>query len=92
MPDRLIGIGDIHGCAKALASLVEAIQPTDLDTLIFLGDYIDPGPNSRGVLGQVRIRSTPLLNAAPPAPELGGRRIALRQPVGNRVRGQLARL
>jgi hypothetical protein len=28
MTDRIIAIGDVHGCAKALATLLEAIQPT----------------------------------------------------------------
>jgi serine/threonine protein phosphatase 1 len=39
MTDRIIAIGDVHGCAKALATLIEAIQPTGSDTLAFLGDY-----------------------------------------------------
>ncbi|HZU37994.1 MAG TPA: metallophosphoesterase [Gemmataceae bacterium] len=47
---RIIAIGDIHGCSAALAALVAAIEPTMLDTLVFLGDYIDRGPDSRGVL------------------------------------------
>jgi serine/threonine protein phosphatase 1 len=53
MTDRIIAIGDIHGCSKALATLLEAIQPTELDTLVFLGDYIDRGPDSQGVVEQV---------------------------------------
>jgi serine/threonine protein phosphatase 1 len=53
MTERIIAIGDIHGCAKALATLLEAIQPSQQDTLVFLGDYIDRGPDSRGVLEQV---------------------------------------
>jgi hypothetical protein len=40
MTDHIIAIGDVHGCAKALATLIEAIQPTGSDTLVFLGDYI----------------------------------------------------
>jgi hypothetical protein len=28
MTDRIIAIGDVHGCAKALASLLKAVQPT----------------------------------------------------------------
>jgi serine/threonine protein phosphatase 1 len=51
--DRIIAIGDIHGCAKALAAVVEAIDPGPDDTLVFLGDYIDRGPDSRGVLEQL---------------------------------------
>lgn len=50
---RLIAIGDIHGCSVALRTLIDAIQPTPLDTLVFLGDYIDRGPDSKGVIDQV---------------------------------------
>lgn len=49
----LIAVGDIHGCSTALATLLDAIQPMPLDTLVFLGDFIDRGPNSRGVIEQV---------------------------------------
>jgi serine/threonine protein phosphatase 1 len=51
--ERIIAIGDVHGCSAALAALLRAIDPTALDTLVFLGDYIDRGPDSQGVLGQV---------------------------------------
>jgi serine/threonine protein phosphatase 1 len=44
---------DVHGCSAALAALVWAIALTPLDTLVFLGDYIDRGTDSRGVLEQV---------------------------------------
>jgi serine/threonine protein phosphatase 1 len=50
---RTIAIGDVHGCSAALAALVGAIDPTELDTLVFLGDFIDRGPDSRTVLEQV---------------------------------------
>lgn len=50
MPARTIAIGDIHGCSRALQAIVEAIQPTAEDTLVFLGDFVDRGPDSRGVL------------------------------------------
>ena len=50
---RIIAVGDIHGCSAALAALVRAIELTPLDALVFLGDYIDRGPDSRGVLDQV---------------------------------------
>jgi serine/threonine protein phosphatase 1 len=50
---RTIAIGDIHGCSAALAALIQAIVPTLADTLLFLGDYIDRGADSRGVLEQV---------------------------------------
>jgi len=50
MPARTIAIGDIHGCAQALARLLEVLQPTQSDTIVTLGDYVDRGPDSRGVL------------------------------------------
>ena len=50
---RQFVIGDIHGCAKALRSLVETMAPEPQDQLIFLGDYVDRGPNSRDVIEQL---------------------------------------
>lgn len=47
---RTIAIGDIHGCADALDTLLKAIAPKPSDTLIGLGDYVDRGMNSAGVL------------------------------------------
>ncbi len=47
---RTIVIGDIHGCCKALLSLLDAISPGTDDLLIFLGDYVDRGPDSKGVI------------------------------------------
>ena len=40
---RIIAIGDVHGCSAALAALLRAIDPAPLDTLVFLGDFIDRG-------------------------------------------------
>jgi serine/threonine protein phosphatase 1 len=53
MAGRTIAIGDIHGCSKALGALIEAVRPGPGDTLVTLGDYIDRGPDSRGVMEQV---------------------------------------
>lgn len=50
---RTIAIGDIHGCATALATLLRAIQLEPDDTLVTLGDYVDRGPDSAGVLEQM---------------------------------------
>ncbi len=47
---RTIAIGDIHGCAKALQGMLDAIAPTAKDQLIFLGDYVDRGPDSKWVI------------------------------------------
>ncbi len=66
MPRRTIAIGDIHGCSAALDALLDAMRPRPEDTLITLGDYINRGPNTRGVLDRLidlgrRCRLVPLL-------------------------------
>jgi serine/threonine protein phosphatase 1 len=53
MPNRTIAIGDIHGCSTALAALLRAIAPQPDDTIITLGDYVDRGIDSMGVLDQL---------------------------------------
>ncbi|WP_343347895.1 metallophosphoesterase family protein [Sphingomicrobium sp. XHP0239] len=52
---RVYAIGDVHGCDKELKRLLKRIAK-DLDgyegksTIVFLGDYIDRGPDSAGVV------------------------------------------
>ena len=50
---RTIAIGDIHGCLAALDALLAAINPTPNDTIVTLGDYVDRGPNSKGVIDRL---------------------------------------
>ncbi|TWT83896.1 Serine/threonine-protein phosphatase 1 [Planctomycetes bacterium CA13] len=50
MSGRLIAIGDIHGCRIALEKLIEVISPKKDDILVLLGDYVDRGPDSKGVI------------------------------------------
>ena len=50
---RTIAIGDIHGCLAALNTLIDAIQPQHDDTLVTVGDYVDRGPDSKGVLDRM---------------------------------------
>ena len=50
---RVLAIGDIHGCLTALDTLLGFVQPTPHDQLIFLGDYVDRGPDSKGVLDRL---------------------------------------
>jgi diadenosine tetraphosphatase ApaH/serine/threonine PP2A family protein phosphatase len=47
---RVLAIGDIHGAIGPLQRLLRRLQPCREDTLIFLGDYIDRGEDSRAVL------------------------------------------
>jgi serine/threonine protein phosphatase 1 len=46
----LLAIGDIHGCLRSLETLIQKVNPTPDDQLIFLGDYVNRGPDSRGVI------------------------------------------
>jgi serine/threonine protein phosphatase 1 len=50
---RTFAIGDIHGCATELSSLLKRLELQRQDTVVFLGDYIDRGPNSKGVIEQI---------------------------------------
>jgi serine/threonine protein phosphatase 1 len=50
---RTLAFGDIHGCLMALDTLLGFVQPTADDRLIFLGDYVDRGPDSKGVLDRL---------------------------------------
>ena len=50
---RTLAIGDIHGCTTHLDALLAAVAPTPVDRLVFLGDYVDRGPDSRGVLDRL---------------------------------------
>lgn len=49
----LIAIGDIHGCPKSLDALLDRINPSSDDHLLFVGDYIDRGPDSKGVIDRL---------------------------------------
>lgn len=46
----LLAIGDIHGCAQTLDVLLRALAPSQADRLVFLGDYVDRGPDGCGVI------------------------------------------
>ncbi|MGD9976881.1 MAG: metallophosphoesterase family protein [Bacteroidales bacterium] len=47
-------IADIHGCVKTLRGLVEdRLKVNVFDNLYFLGDYIDRGPDSAGVIDYI---------------------------------------
>jgi serine/threonine protein phosphatase 1 len=47
---RMLVFGDIHGAVSTLRRVLSRVKPTPDDTLVFLGDYIDRGEDSRAVL------------------------------------------
>jgi len=47
---RTLVIGDIHGYSRPLRRILELADPAPDDQIITLGDYVDRGPDSRGVL------------------------------------------
>ena len=61
---RIYAVGDIHGCADQLRTLHALIaddlaaRPIENPLLIHIGDYVDRGPDSAGVVG--------LLSGGPP--------------------------
>jgi serine/threonine protein phosphatase 1 len=55
MATRTFAIGDIHGDRAQLFKLLSCFPPlTQSDTLVFLGDYVDRGPNSAQVVDFLR--------------------------------------
>ena len=46
----LYAIGDLHGCAATLDRLLAHLALTPGDRVVFIGDYVDRGPDSPGVL------------------------------------------
>ena len=63
--ERIYAIGDIHGRLDLLKMLAAAIEdeqrslPPARPTLVFLGDYVDRGPESRGVIDWLIERPLP---------------------------------
>ena len=53
MPGRTLAIGDVHGCLRALTTLLGVLRPANDDTVVFLGDAVDRGSSSREVVSQV---------------------------------------
>jgi serine/threonine protein phosphatase 1 len=50
---RQIAISDIHGCLKTFEALLDKIAFTQSDQLFLLGDFVDRGPDSKGVIDLV---------------------------------------
>src|SRR4051812_21036286 len=64
MAGRTFAIGDIHGDLVHLLALWDHLPATDADdTIVFLGDYVDRGPDSAGVIRWIR-EVLPILSEA----------------------------
>jgi serine/threonine protein phosphatase 1 len=63
--ERVYAIGDVHGCLDRLRAMHEAIaddlreRPVARAVLVHIGDYIDRGPNSAGVVAMLAQASSP---------------------------------
>lgn len=52
--ERIFAIGDIHGCSKTFEKLLlDKIQIQKDDKIYCMGDYIDRGKDSKGVIGLI---------------------------------------
>jgi serine/threonine protein phosphatase 1 len=58
MSGRLIAVGDIHGCHKEFADLLDKLDLKKDDRLILLGDLISRGPDSGKVVELAREHAT----------------------------------
>lgn len=58
--ERVYAVGDIHGCRDLFDALIAAVETDDVQrgpadtTIILLGDLIDRGPDSAGVVAAAR--------------------------------------
>ena len=50
---KKFAISDIHGCNITFNALLEKIDLQKTDELYLLGDYVDRGPNSKGVIDTI---------------------------------------
>jgi hypothetical protein len=51
---RTLVIGDVHGCSAELRDLLDACAYAEGDQIVFVGDIVAKGPDSRGVLQMYR--------------------------------------
>jgi serine/threonine protein phosphatase 1 len=47
---RVLAVGDVHGCIRALTTLAEFVPFRDDDRIVMLGDCVDRGPDTKSVI------------------------------------------
>jgi serine/threonine protein phosphatase 1 len=52
--DDIYVVGDVHGCHRELEDLVDRLDPSADDLLVFVGDLVRKGPDSKAVVEFVR--------------------------------------
>jgi len=50
-------VGDVHGCLDSLRRLLSKLDVSEEDLVLFVGDLVRKGPDSKGVVDLVRRRS-----------------------------------
>lgn len=53
MSSEIAFVGDIHGCLAALQGLMATLDSRGTQHTVFLGDYINKGPDSAGVMNEL---------------------------------------
>jgi serine/threonine protein phosphatase 1 len=54
MKEKYIVVGDIHGCKKQLDEILRLTSSFEDHKYVFLGDYIDRGPDAEGVIQTIK--------------------------------------
>lgn len=50
---RIFAISDIHGCLKTFKALLRQLNLRFEDQIVLVGDYVDRGPDSKGVIDYI---------------------------------------
>lgn len=52
--DDIYVVGDVHGCLAELETLLDELDPSADDLVVFVGDLVRKGPDNHGVVDLVR--------------------------------------
>ncbi|MEI6409623.1 MAG: metallophosphoesterase family protein [Bacteroidota bacterium] len=50
---RQLALSDLHGCNQTFLAMLDRLAFSKADTLYLLGDYVDRGPDSKGVIDTI---------------------------------------